>query len=194
MEPFIGITDLEAFLDGVTLDPGDLLIAIALDSACTSVRTYLDQQVNYLADDEVILDGTGRKRLRLPERPVRDVATVELDGEEVTDDLYFRRRSTLIRSDGLDWTTGDGNIAVTYSHGWNIEETSDEDLPVPADIRLAALCIARRIIDQAGEDAGTISSESIGGYSYTLSTVAEPVELTKPEKAVLSRYKLRTVP
>jgi hypothetical protein len=178
--PFISTADLTDAL-GEDVTTSDLAV-IALDSACQQVRDELNNRVNLVEDEEITLDGRGRYRLILPEPPVREVSEVVLDpgastettvdptdyvlenGREMTG-MFLRRISDV-------WPIGLGNIAVTYSHGWDVEESSADDFErVPSSIRQVALSLATRIFRSYGVSAtsgGAVTSEQIGGYRYAV--------------------------
>jgi len=182
------------------------LADLTLAAAQASVRKYLDQEITFVSGDIVLLDGNGKPWLRLPERPVRAVTTVE-EGDGTTADFeaveavdYVLRRSILYRVDGGYWTPGNVNIRVTYDHGWDVGEVdsdsdSDFDSPnVPGDIVLATLSAARRLYENTGTggSSGDIVQETIGSYSYTLSSEARRaggVGLIDAEKLIIERYR-----
>lgn len=184
---------------------------LALSAAEQRVRNYLDQHITYVANDVVYLDGNGRGKLRLPERPVISVIQVEEGWGDPTwtvldADSYHVRESVLIRWDGSAWVPGEANVRVTYHHGWITSavgvdsDISDSDFTanyIPADLSLATLSMARRIYESLGAESastgGDIRQETIGSYSYTLSEAAAAaagVELILAEKAVLDAYKM----
>lgn len=164
------------------------------------MRNYLDQVITLVDDDEVTLDGTGTRLLRLPERPVRRVASVVEDDTELTETTdYILRDSILIRVDTF-WSKGTANVTVNYDHGWDVVGDSDSDsefFPVPADISLVTLSAARRAYNTLGIQSlpVDIKSETIGAYSYTTNSSTEDslVDLTllSAEKYVLDPYKFR---
>ena len=194
MDPFISTVDLEAMLDTTFAVPTPLPVKIALDSACQRVRTYLGQTINLVEDDVEVHSGTGRRKLRLRERPVRAVTLVTIDDVETTN--YTRRDAVLTLKNSDVWTYGNDNIEVTYDHGYDLVEPSDNN--VPADIRLVALILARRVYESLGSVTGTVVQETIGDYSYQLSDNAEAAvssaaELLEAEKYALDRYRIDLV-
>lgn len=199
MRPFIGTNDLAAIL-GHPVSDTDLITAIALDSGSEAVRSYIGQTINYVENDTEELDGRGRVKIRLKQRPVRNLVSVTLEGEVVDPTEYNRRGATLRRHNGVPWPFGFGNVTVVYSHGWDIIPDLDpsNDFLVPADLRLVALLSARRVYTTVGASAaGTIISESIGSYSYSIggnSVVQTAAELLPPEQATLERYRIGVMP
>jgi hypothetical protein len=189
--PFVSAADLSA-LTGTTVNSTDLITKIALDSACTSVRSYLGQTINLATTTESI-DGRDRLTVRLHERPVRSVTSVTVDGEVLATTAWNLRGALLRRTDGGSFTLGVANVVVNYSHGYNIDTSDPNGVEVPADIRLVALLSARRVYTAVGTVSGAIQSETMGSYAYTLSTavvVSTAAELLPAELAVLDRYRI----
>src|SRR5574342_243811 len=128
--PFVSLEDLSDAL-GEDVSTSDLAV-IALDTACQVVRDELGNVVN-MTTETVKLDGRAFYRLILPEPPVRAVTSVVLTAYNVADETvvatdyvleggtpsldncFLRRLSTY-------WPVGQGNIEVTYIHGWDITE------------------------------------------------------------------------
>jgi hypothetical protein len=207
---FVGIGDLATFMGVTTADLTTALADLAVSAAESKVRAYTDQQITIVNNDVVYLDGNGRRKLRLPERPVLSVSLVEEgSGDPVwtslDSDAYHLRDSILIRWDGSVWVPGEANLRVTYSHGYLTgavdSDFSDSDYDVqhvPADLSLATLSLARRMYENIGADEGAgslggIKQETIGSYSYTLSSAFETaagVELIQAERNVLDAYKM----
>jgi hypothetical protein len=200
LDPFISTTDLEALLGEPLADPTGLIVKIALDSACHTIRTYLGQDINLVLDDSEIHSGSGRRKMRLRQRPVREVTEVWEDDALLEVEEYTVRDNIITRTQGGFWAYGNDNIEVIYSHGWDIDETPEVGWDVervPADIRLVALLAARRVFLDTGEDltSGAIVSETIGDYSYQLSdaavaAVSSASGLLEPEQGVLDRWKI----
>lgn len=206
---YVGLGDLAAFMGTTTAALNTALADLAVSAAESRVRKYIDQTITLVSGDVVYLDGNGRYKLRLPQRPVRSVALVE-EGygdptwETLDADSYHLRGSILIRWDGAKWMPGQANVRVTYTHGYDVgaidSDFSDSDFDaqhVPADLSLATLSLARRIYENLGASAdgavGDIKQETIGSYSYTLSTAVEQaagVELLQAERFVLDAYKM----
>lgn len=197
LPPFISTDDLAALI-GAPVDGADLITDMALDAACTSVRSYLQQEVNYHADATEELDGRGLVTLRLRERPIRSVASVTVDGVALETTDWNLRGNLLRRIDCGVFTLGIANVVVVYSHGWDISDPVT--LPVPADIRLVALIAARRVYSAVGasDSGGTQQSETMGSYSYTSASTAQvastAAQLLGPEMAVLDRYRVGLIP
>ena len=198
LAPFISPDDLEALMGESLANPTALIVAIALDAACQSVRTCIGQDVNLVTDDIEVHSGSGRRKMRLRQRPVRSVSEVKVDGTVVSATLY-NVRDAIISYTGSDvWSFGNDNIYVKYTHGWDVAEPTT--FPVPADIRFVALVVARRVYEsvgfvQSGSVGGVLTGETIGDYSYTLSEaatgeVSAASTLTEAEMYALDRYRV----
>jgi len=197
-DPFISVADLEAGIGETIALPNSLEVKISLDSACQAVRTYLNQTINLVEDDPEIHSGRYGKKIRLRQRPVREVTSVVVDGTVIDPANYSVRGHIITLIDGSLWWTGNDNVVITYSHGWDLSEASDDN--VPSDIRFVALSIAKRIWNDLGADAasGAIVSETIGDYSYTLSeaalaTVTSASALSGGEQSALDPYRIELV-
>ena len=194
MDPFVSLEEFGTYLrKDVT---GDELAALALDAACQTVRSYLDRQINS-AESTVAIDGSGTDTVLLPEWPVSAVEAVSVDGEALAetdddgeDNWRLGTAGMLHRVGRLRiWPAGRGNIEVTYTHGFGGADPAYDEDDVPADIRLVAMLVAKRVYAGAGATA-TLKQETIGNYSYTLGDAeATTGGLTDGEMRALSRYR-----
>lgn len=199
MDPFISRTDLSDYSGrDVTQDDGAL---IALDAACGICRTAAEQIFNPVTADEIALDGTGTDCILLPERPVNAVGTVIVNGvTKGTLDFVNTTDGKLFATDGTaNWTTwnnpvssgwvwlrggtaiwpeGRQNIQITYDHGYEEGGT----IAVPSQVRMVALAIAHRLIDQGAAMAETVGMDSI--RYHTAAT-----DLTAGEAMILRRFR-----
>jgi hypothetical protein len=150
-------------------DRAELLLA----DASAAVRSYTGQHISQS-------ETTSRLRLRggtvrLPQRPVIDVASVaDTDGVDLD--------VTWVAGDRLVVTNAylTGWVDVTYTHGY--EE-------IPSEI-IAVVCqIAGRAFGRPADESG-MQSETIGQYSYTVGVAAAAggLGLLNDERAVLDRY------
>ena len=161
--PFISLDDLSDAL-GEDVTTSDLAV-IAIDSACQVIRDELGNTINLVEDEDITLDGRGRFRLILREPPVREVTSVEIDGTAVATDDYVLEDGAVLKGMFLRrisdvWPIGLGNIALTYSHGWDIAEGSEADFErVPSSIRRVALSLARRIYINSGSGGGGATTQ-----------------------------------
>lgn len=177
---------------GQTVVPGSVeeeRIMFLLDSACTEIRGELHQQLDLVAGDVIYLDGTGFRRMLLPQCPVLDVTEVLKDEGEDTEELITDFKGVTgnisLRDSGilyrrLGWKLGVGNYKVTYDHGYAV---------MPTDLVNVAINMARTNIAVA---PGAIVSETIGGYSYTRGDVTQAT--IEPYLKVLTKYKIDRIP
>jgi hypothetical protein len=187
MAAFVTVSLLEAALQRQLVGAA---ASEALDEACETVRDYLGQRLDFVADDTVVLHGTGRPTLLLPELPVQAVSAVtvtDADGTTTaltsTDWALDGHDGVLWRLDAYGWPAGIANVAVTYDHGY---------AAVPASIRGVAISLANRIYRRHASQLG-LRSEQLAAYSY----VNEPTTATGLdglEKSVLDIHKVRRIP
>lgn len=196
MSAFVTIADYEtAFGVSVTGNAElEAQVQFALDSACAEIRAYLSQDLDYTEDDVIVLDGTGHQTLLLPQLPVVAVNSVFIDKGEDTEeevaDYVIGFGGILNRRAGWPWAFG--NITVDYDHGYG----AYEGIELPADLKNAALNIARSVANPASVESLTgITSESIGGYSYTrdLGAAATTIDVSVYSRT-LDRYQVKRIP
>lgn len=152
-----------------------------LEQASAAIQNYTGQRLEYVEDDEVTLYAQGEGRLFLPELPVVEVSSVEVDGTALTSTQFSWETGGALSRGTTLWgsaaTFPPVDVVVTYSHGY---ET------IPSDIRLACMQLA------ATGFRGTegVSSESIGTYAVSYSDA----EGTDEEALkLLDRYRVLTV-
>jgi hypothetical protein len=167
----------------------------ALDEACETVRDFLGQRLDRVVGDVVVLSGTGRATLLLPQLPVTAVSSVVETGYDgtlttlpVTDYLLDTDDG-----DGILWKLGGGcwpagikNVTVTYDHGY-----VDLDA-IPASIRGITISLASRLYHQQASRPG-MRSEQLGASSYTRDD-SYTAGLGAVEQHVLSAHKVRRIP
>lgn len=175
-EPFITAAELGDFL-GRDLT-GDAAAEVAIAGACAMCRTISEQTFTLVEDDVVVFDGTGGDALVLPQLPVVEVTEVTTgDDDELVDpaDYAVTPEGVLLKPGGW-WRRGRQNVTVTYTHGYPDDE-------FPADIRLVALSIAGRLLDQGSN----VGQERLGQYAVTYTTPAS--DLTAGERAILRKHR-----
>lgn len=143
---------------------------LCLEAACDAVREYICQDIDHVTDDEVTVIGSGTEYLLLPQLPVLAVASITDEDAETVEDWTLRDSGILYRREG--WRVGHA-YTVTYDHGWE---------SVPADIKIATFKLAQSF-ETSG---GTISQETIGGYSVSYSRDGEH-PLTPLDRRVVKR-------
>lgn len=154
-----------------------------LDLASDAIRAACGQRLDLVTDDEVTFPGRWGAEFVLPERPVIDVTSVEVDGAELTG-WEFDGRDTLrlvnptAAFDAADHGGhfgGTSPVTIVYSHGHD---------PIPPALRAVCLSVAARAL--ATPDG--VTQESVGGYSVSYSRVAG-VALMPAELDVLAAYR-----
>jgi hypothetical protein len=208
VQSFVTVTDFQVYW-GATVNPSDPAIAMALDSACEIVRSYLGQTINRATTTEYH-DGTGRMRFRLQERPVRSITSIVIDNVTLDPSKYrFGSNGIVTVNTGpylfWDWSSplnwGLWNVSVTYDHGWDLSIVTSDDQLVPSDIRLVALSISSRVYNDlinVGVGTGPTVREMIGDYEYwvdstatTALAAAGSTAMTEAEKSALAPYLIR---
>lgn len=174
-EPWITLDELASYLSPRAPRDltGDVLAEISTEGACDLIRTRAEQLFDVVTDDTVTFSGRDSHALILPEAPVIEVDEVRVD-DEVELDWELTASGILRRTERGCWPYGDGNIAVDYSHGYEV---------MPADLRLLALTVAARHYQQ-----GIAKQESTGNASVTFS-VAAAGDLSSGEMALVAKYR-----
>jgi hypothetical protein len=165
--------DLAVWL-GVPADDPKLLQALA--AASSRFRGAVRHYVSFVADDTVVLDGTGKESLLLPAAPVTAVSSVQLDGKALTyrTDYDWSADGFLRRVDG--WPDRLRCVEVVYSHGYE---------PVPEDI-------AEVVIDQARAQYAVrpgLTSMTVGGQSVAFGAQAS-IGVTAQWTTAVEKYRL----
>ncbi|MFI2367300.1 hypothetical protein [Streptomyces sp. NPDC018833] len=176
LDPLAAVADLEA--RGLTIDPSEsALVAVYLDVASQAVREAAGVPISETTST-VTLEGEHGQWLRLPGLPVSSVATVELDGEAVTD---WRLRSGMLwRAAG--WTNCDGpsEVEVTYTHGLLVVQSDIVDLVC----RMVAAALTAYRSLETGEALSAdkvVTSERIGDYAVTFANDGRVTEMDLPQ-------------
>ncbi|WP_406157772.1 mobile element protein [Streptomyces canus] len=160
----------------------DPKLLYALRAASRRFRGQVHHPVTFVADDVVVLDGSGRESLLLPVWPVTAVSAVVLDGTELVEgtDYNWSDAGILRRLGCLHWPDRLRCLQVTYSHGWNGWSE------IPGDIQEAVLERA-----EAGLTIPVgVQSKAVGGQSVTFGAQAAAGATEAWTKAV-DRYKVR---
>lgn len=164
LAPLATVADLAA--RGLTVTAEEEPIAETyLDVASTAVREAAGVPISETTST-VLLEGPLTQWLSLPGPPIVSVATVEIDGEAVTD---FKLRShRLWRRYGWSPTCDPSEVEVVQTHGLAIVPSDIVDLV--CRITGTALADYRSDPDGAGLAAGDIRSERIGDYAVSYGT------------------------
>lgn len=146
-----------------------------LRAASNRFRDQVRRPISKIENDMVVLDGGGRRNLRLPAAPVTEVAEVNVDGERA--EVTFSRDGLIRRKDGRPFPDEYGNVEVTYTHGFD---------PVPEEIVEAVLdSAAGRLATERG-----LSSLQVGGITQSFSK-AEQAGTTQAWADTVARWRIR---
>ena len=161
MASLVTLGEYEA-VTGSCADPGR--VTALLGFASDAIRAVAGgQQITAATSEDVVLrnfEGV----FYFPQRPVRGVTSVTVDGTEL-DEAEYRwtegghgRHAMLIAvdADGNDVQWSSSTATVTYDHGW---------VTVPGGLVVAVAAMVRAVVDGGG--AGTLTSRTIEGYSET---------------------------
>lgn len=161
------------------------LAADLIKQASETVDLYCGRDFALHEDVAERYDGSGRRRLRLRGWPIVSVASVEVGGTPLTQDLEYEivpAPGILERIDGLVWPAGLRNVSVVYSHGYVSPPAAI--VSVVEDLVVGALTHAAR--NRATKGA---SSMSMDGYSVAYSELSRLMVLAPEQMQMLDRYR-----
>lgn len=143
-------------------------------------------QLTEVVDDTVDLQGSGAGNLRLPAPPVTSVASVEVDGEQVSGWTLKSTVKQHRRFDRLELANGSWDAdkvhTVTYTHGF-------DDGTRPEFLKELCLRLALRMWVNPEQ----VMQKRRGDYSMSFgSSSVEASGLTKYELAMLGKAGLRS--
>jgi hypothetical protein len=189
------VAELRDFMGKNDLEMTDGRANFLLEAASALIRSYTHQTISQVTNDAITIwvRRSDQHSIVLPERPVTDVASVELNDEALVEetDFYWTSAGILVRlfttweDPVLGWSTWGlpaSKVDVVYTHGYP---------QIPKDIKLACCAIAGSLFERPGA-AGPLSSESIGDYSYRVADAAggqSSLSLTS-ERLILDRYRM----
>lgn len=194
---FCSIDDINTFL-GTNILPNDPQATLAIAEATAVIQNYCNQKIERVSNDPIFLDGTGSTKLFLPELPVNEIASVEVDGT-LLDPAYYAlaENGVLWRKYGV-WTPGARNIKITYTHGYE---------NIPEEIRgvcyrSAARLYQARLKATKVDFVGDVKSVSVGDYSISFGggdgaggegqgDVSAARTLLMSEKDILNKYRYK---
>lgn len=171
-----------------TYDP---LLTVLIAAASSRIETYLNRRLEleeYVENMAPSFDQV----LQMPQWPIREVASIESQGAVLEPDVdYFTypqytKAGQIYR--GQTWTgptyirglTGDPYtgviiLVVTYTAGYDLPDSGDDDFPLPADISLACQMMVSSMYRDIQKQnlGGDLSSYSEGGISMAWDKVGE---------------------
>ena len=132
-------------------DDTDTMQNVYCSAACGIVADYLGYSPES-TDYTQVFDGTGNKRLQLAALPVTEIKSVKADGKAEDVTAFTAQDRYLFRTDGGVFPSGERNIVVCYTAGWE---------NVPGIIIMTALRIAGLLQTESGNNIG-ITSKTFG--------------------------------
>lgn len=148
----------------------------AAQDVVVSYLGYNPEQATYVER----LSGSGLRRQRLGSKPIGDIQTVSIDGEEVLlADLYVNEEFLCFIDSSRTFPRGDENVVVEFTAGYVTDE-------LPGIIKLCVLRIAALMATEADGNIG-ITSKSFGD-----SGTRTFIQNTKYERYLepLNRYRI----
>lgn len=161
------------------------LAADLIEQASDIIDTYCERDFALHEDVAERYDGSGRRRLRLKGWPIVSVASVEVGGTPLTQDLEYEivpAPGILERVDGAVWPPGRRNISVVYTYGFTTPPAAI--VSIVEDLVVGALTHAAR--NRATKGA---SSMSMDGYSVAYSELSRLMVLAPEQMQTLDRYR-----
>lgn len=168
---FASTTDLANVL-GRAVDPADAAALAALDAATATVQSITGQQIEEVAGDVIVLDGSGTTVLMLPEVPVSAVASVAIDGDALDTTEYEWSADGYVRRINGVWPANLRNIEVEYDHGY-------------ATIPTIVVSITAKLAARSLDTPLAVRQEAIGAYSATYNAPG----LQADELVLLDRFR-----
>lgn len=173
--------------DGDLSEAQKARVAFLLVDASARVRRYCQgQQFTKSTTTERLQVRNGR--VVLPQRPVLAVTSVQVLGSAVSTTFIWEGLDSLAVGantfGSFGWEPfrfGLTVVDVTYEHGYD---------PIPDDIIGVVCSIVLRSLGQSPTATG-VTSETLGGYSYTTGTIgaAGPFGLLPDERETLDAYR-----
>jgi hypothetical protein len=170
------VADLEA--RGLTVAPAETaIVGVYLAEASTAVREAAGVPISQTTST-VDLEGPDDSQwLTLPGPPIQSVASVEIDGQAVTD--WRLRSHRLWRAGG--WTSGRGPTEVTVTQTHGLPTVPDDIVGLVCRIAAAVLVHYRAQPGGEGLAAKDVRSERIGDYAVTYGDGGRITEIELPE-------------
>jgi hypothetical protein len=175
LSPLATVADLTA--RGVTVDVSETaFVGVYLAVASAAVREAAGVPISQTTST-IDVEGVATRWLHLPGPPVTAVASVELDGEPVTD--WRLRSGQLWRACG--WSPGSepSEVTVTYTHG--LPTVPSDIVDLVCRIAAATLIAYRSQPDGEGLAAKDVRSERIGDYSVQYGDGGRITEVELPD-------------
>ncbi len=136
----------------------DFALQLALAAASRAIEREMNRQLGRQVHTEVV-DGSGRRFLRLRHYPINRVDSVTIGGAAATD-YETESYSGMLLHPGC-WPEGLRNVVVTYEAGYDLP-TDDNPGTLPENYELACILYAQTLM----REQGTVS-ERVGDIAVT---------------------------
>jgi hypothetical protein len=168
----------------------------SFDTQLTEWITAADRHIDRMTNRQIIADSiaaeykySGNKKDYMHIDDFIEIDTVEMDGVDITDDIFFEPANRLpyfklVYDDGI-FEKGNQNIVVTGRRGYA------DAAAIPEDLIFAATVFVAGIVNFSNNSSGEIKSESIGGYSVTYVSDSQKNDFTRAEAIIKSYRRLR---
>ena len=111
------IDDVSTFL-GKDILPDNQQVIQAIAESTAAIQNYCNQKIEYVENDTVLFDGTGTKKMFLPELPVTQIVSVKVNGVLIDPSGYALAENGVLWRFYDVWPVGARNVEITYSHGY----------------------------------------------------------------------------
>lgn len=181
---------------GLTLTADEITRAdTLLGLASELIQDETGQTISLVSDDVLTRPSDYGDRIRLPQRPVVSVASVEIDGVTIAlDNAWYLEGDEIVRANwrqlsqrhffaqnGVGWGGPLFTLEVTYTHGW---------ATVPSVVKGVCLEMVARV----WANPGAVQQENIAGVftSYSLNKQPTGLLLSEAEKKTVNDVVRRT--
>lgn len=199
MADFATIDDVELVLMREITEANEIsAVNFHLGVVSDTIREYVEQEIDYVADEAIVLNGPLNTRsLLLPQIPVVSVSSITENDELLVagDDYILDPGDGIVYRVGRSWTWGIQNIDVVYSHGYETIPNSLVGVCARAASRLFQAGLKAADVD----GIPGVASKSLGDFSvsYAVETgegttgASSARVLLYSEKDILDKFKAK---
>lgn len=199
MADFATIDDVELVLLREITEANEIsAVNFHLGVVSDTIREYVEQEIDYVADEAIVLNGPLNTRsLLLPQIPVVSVSSITENDELLVagDDYILDPGDGIVYRVGRSWTWGIQNIDVVYSHGYETIPNSLVGVCARAASRLFQAGLKAADVD----GIPGVASKSLGDFSvsYAVETgegttgASSARVLLYSEKDILDKFKAK---
>jgi hypothetical protein len=184
-QALISMEDAKAILK-IQNDENDGILEMQIEGVSSLFNVYTDRILRDATYTNLELDGSGTRRMQLPNWPVTTLTSVYLDDELLAEgsdfELDYSTGILTLIEEGAVWTAGPKTVKISYAAGYALTA-------VPKDLRMAALTQAAFEYKQFVGQAWGVQSRGQGGSNTTY----EEGGLLERVKAILEPYRRRGI-